>query len=400
MANKTHISILKKGTVAWNPWRKQNPNARIDLHGADLRKMDLSSMSLRGADFRNADLHSANLERAYLPDADFRKADLSMTNLRSAFLIRADLRGANLFNADLKQAALDYAKFSGANLRKAILYFAGLVGADLRRQNLRGVKLGAANLNSADLRYTDLRGAFLCGANLNFSDLSGANLDGADLQSAFMMGTNLTNATLTNCWVYGTSVWDVMLRGTRQSGLIITRRGEPVISVDNLEVAQFIYILLYNEKIRHVINTITSKVVLILGRFTQKRKAVLDAIREELRKHDYLPVLFDFEKPRSRDYTETVSALAHLSRFIIADITSPKSIPQELQAIVPTLTHVPIQPLLQRSSKEYGMFRDFKAYSWVLPIHRYKNADELLKSLDQQVITPAEAKAKELEKRF
>jgi hypothetical protein len=52
---------------------------------------------------------------------------------------------------------------------------------------------------------------------------------------------------------------------------------------------------------RDVIDTITSKAVLILGRFTDERKAVLDALREELRKRDYLPILFDFAVPALRD---------------------------------------------------------------------------------------------------
>ena len=76
--------------------------------------------------------------------------------------------------------------------------------------------------------------------------------------------------------------------------MIITPRYEPEITVDNIEVAQFVYLLLHNEKIRDVIDTVTSKAVLILGRFTAERKAVLDALREELRKRDYLPILFDF----------------------------------------------------------------------------------------------------------
>src|SRR5436189_199425 len=58
-----------------------------------------------------------------------------------------------------------------------------------------------------------------------------------------------------------------------------------------------------------------------------------------------LTILFDFDKPSSRDFTETVRTLAHLSRFIIADLTDPSSIPQELYAIVPTLA-IPVQPLL------------------------------------------------------
>src|SRR5215471_12101124 len=132
-------------------------------------------------------------------------------------------------------------------------------------------------------------------------------------------------------------------------------------------VAQFIYLLLNNEEIRTVIDTITSKVVLILGRFTSDRKAVLDAIREELRRRNYLPVLFDFAKPTSRDLTETVSTLAHMARFILADLTDARSIPQELMRIVPDLPSVPVQPLLLTSDREYAMFEHFTNYPWVLP---------------------------------
>ena len=61
--------------------------------------------------------------------------------------------------------------------------------------------------------------------------------------------------------------------------------------------------------------------MLILGRFTEERKAVLDAIRDELRRRDYIPILFDFDKPANRDLTETISLLARMARFIVADIT-------------------------------------------------------------------------------
>ena len=178
-----------------------------------------------------------------------------------------------------------------------------------------------------------------------------------------------------------------------------TRRDEPLITVDNLDVAQFIYLLLNNQKIRQVINTVTSKVVLILGRFTPDRKTILDALRDELRKHNYLPVLFDFEKPKSRNFTETMKTLAHLARFVIADLTDPASVPQELQAIIPTLA-VPVQPVLFEEKREYAMFVDFlKTYPWVLPVHYYRDQASLLASLKDRVIDPAERKAQELEKR-
>jgi hypothetical protein len=159
-------------------------------------------------------------------------------------------------------------------------------------------------------------------------------------------------------------------------------------------MAQFLYLLLHNQKIRHVIDTITSKVVLILGRFTPARKLVLEAMRDELRRRDYLPVLFDFEKPAGRDLTETVGTLAHMARFVIADITDAKSIPQELMAIVPNLPSVPVQPLLLASQQEYGMFEHFRRYPWVLEPFVYEDEEHLSRSLNQWVISPVEAKAK------
>ena len=196
--------------------------------------------------------------------------------------------------------------------------------------------------------------------------------------------------------MYGISAWNVKLEGAIQSSLVITPRGESPIQVDNLEVAQFIYLLLNNQKIRSVIDTITSKVALILGRFTPGRKVVLDAIRDELRKRDYLPVLFDFEKPASRNLTETISTLAHMARFVIADITDAKSVPQELMAIVPNMPSVPVQPLLLASQQEYGMFEHFRNYPWVLEEVIYDNQQTLLAELSKKVIAPAEAKAKDL----
>lgn len=145
-----------------------------------------------------------------------------------------------------------------------------------------------------------------------------------------------------------------------------------------------------------MINTITSKVVLILGRFEPERKAILDAIRDDLRRRDFLPVLFDFDKPTTRDLTETISTLAHMARFIIADITDAKSIPQELQTIVPNLRSVPVQPLLLSSCREYGMFEHFKKYPWVLEIYHYDDQKMLIESLSDKVIAPAMAKAEEL----
>ena len=73
------------------------------------------------------------------------------------------------------------------------------------------------------------------------------------------METDFTNATITGCRTYGASAWNVTLVGTVQHNLIITKEGEPVVTVDDLEVAQFIHLILTNRKIRNVIHTMTSK---------------------------------------------------------------------------------------------------------------------------------------------
>src|SRR5262249_29303463 len=173
------------------------------------------------------------------------------------------------------------------NLRGADLSGADLDGANLPMANLRVANLRGANLSGALLAEADLGRADLSAANLRAANLRRADLSSADLQLATLVSTDLTGADLTGCRIHGVSAWRLKLSTkTKQRNLVITGRGEPEITVDNIEVAQFIYLLLRNEKIRDVIDTITSKAVLILGRFTDERKAVLDALRGELGKRE------------------------------------------------------------------------------------------------------------------
>src|SRR3989440_382984 len=206
--------------------------------------------------------------------------------------------------------------------------------------------------------------------DLSEADLRKADLREADLSQTTLVKTNFCDANLTSCSIYGISAWDIRLEGAKQRDLVITPKDQPMITVDNLEVAQFIYLLLHNPKIRDVIDTIAKKAVLILGRFTPERKPVLEALRTALRAKGYVPILFDFDKPSSQDLTETVSTLAHLAKFVIVDLTSPSSAPHEVMAIVPHCI-VPIQPLfhpIDVAKHEYAMFRDLqRRYNWVLP---------------------------------
>jgi hypothetical protein len=184
---------------------------------------------------------------------------------------------------------------------------------------------------------------------------------------------------------------------TNQQNLVITPHGEAAITVDNIKVAQFVYPLLNNKEIRDVIDTITSKAVLILGRFSKERKPVLDAIRDELRKHDYLPIMFDFEPEANRSTVETITTLARMARFVIADLTDAKSVLQELQAIVPDLPSVAVRFLIKKSQHEPGMLDHIRRYPWVIKgAYEYEDGEEVIASIKENVIGPAEAKVKEL----
>jgi hypothetical protein len=58
------------------------------------------------------------------------------------------------------------------------------------------------------------------------------------------------------------------LKGAKQWNLNVSDVNEPAVMVDDLEVAQFIYLLLNHKKLRNVLNAITERGVLILGRFS------------------------------------------------------------------------------------------------------------------------------------
>jgi uncharacterized protein YjbI with pentapeptide repeats len=93
---------IKNGWVGWeNPMMKSKDIIRassLDLHGAFVRRTDLSGASLRGANMIGADA----------TNAVFRGADFEGALLRSAILKGADLTGAkNLTLEQLSSAIID-----------------------------------------------------------------------------------------------------------------------------------------------------------------------------------------------------------------------------------------------------------------------------------------------------
>jgi hypothetical protein len=325
MGNPDHISILKSGVHNWNQWRRENPTVSPDLSRAELQRLDLYE----------ADFHKTNLVDARMMGVDATRANFEDSDLNGVFI---------------NDARAWYARFWKCNLR----------------------------------------GAYLWGTDFREADFSGADLSGANLRNTQLVMTKFCSAHLDGCKIYGVSAWDVDLQGASQTNLVISHPHHPnQITVGNLEVGQFIYLLLNNAKIREVIDTIGRKGVLLLGRFSGGRMAVLERLQTELSRRDYIPIVFNFEKPETKDFTETVRLLAGMSHFVIVDLTSPRSVPLELQATVPDC-FVPFVPIIEKGEEPFSMFVDLSRKHWVLNPIRYSSVDRLVQVLETDVIAPAE----------
>ena len=349
MANQDHVDILKSNEAIWEDWRKHNPSVKLDFSSADLKNISFAGRDLTMARFRKAILDWSDFRDCNLAHADFRGSSIRHCRFRHANLDYADLRGVYGYSSDYYDATMIGSKLCDADLQSADFSRAKLTNADLSRANL-----GLCRLVDTDLAFTKLDDSI----------------------------------------VYGVSVWHANLEGASQHNLVISKTDSSEIRIDSIELAQIVHLLLDNNKVRSFIDTISSKLVLILGRFTSERKMILDMLRNEVRNYDKVSVIFDFLKPANRDTDETVSTLGQLAYCVIADLTDPRSIPQELATMIPRMPSVIFKPILQAGYEPWGMYEHFKRYPWVLNIHTYVDKDDLANSLPQ-IMAEIEVAARE-----
>ena len=295
-------------------------------------------------------------------------------DLRAARLVGRNLAGYDLRGADLRGSLLVEAQMRGARLD----------GADLSKAVARFAMLSRARLSGAILKETDLRGA-----SLRRADLTGADLERAILRFTSLVEAKVGGASFHGAEVYGISAWGLAGEPADQRDMVIREHAEDIATtVDDLDTAQFIHLVRDNARIADVIDSASRRTVLLLGRFRAPHKAVLDMLRDELLRRNWVPVLFDFARPRSRDLTETVASLAHMACFVVANVTGAKSIPQELSFVIPYLPSVPVLPILREGAREYAMFEHFQRYPWVLPTLRFRDMEHLRGMLESAVIEP------------
>jgi uncharacterized protein YjbI with pentapeptide repeats len=197
MANKEQLAILKQGVAAWNKWREEHPDAKIDLRRARLSGLDLS-----GANFRKADIRGANFFKSILVKADFSWANI---NLASKMTVVTNFSSSDLTHAIFDNSCLGVAIFDDAIITWTSWKNSEIVDKDLvytfnsykntiiddqdthkllvrgngQGLSLKGKKLQGAHLVNADLRNLDLRETDLMQANLSGADITGAKLYGS-----------------------------------------------------------------------------------------------------------------------------------------------------------------------------------------------------------------------------
>lgn len=330
-----YIALLKSGTDRWNVERKSNPTIRPVMRDVNFVEefggpdfYDLPEFA--GVDFSNSDMNMASLRNCLFYDCNFDDAHLTYTDLVDAHFVKCTFR-----RTCMRVAAIGDAEFKDCIFEES-------------------------DMSYCSAEETSFEGSIFLKTKMEHMSL---------------VRTDFTDTKLDECYLYGISSWDLTLQNSVQKNLVITPDEMPTVSVDNIELAQFLYLMINNVRLRDVIKTITSKVVLILGNFSVVRKEKLDQIREILRMQDVIPVMFDFEKPSTRNLTETVLTLASMSKYVIADLSSPRSVPHELANIARQLPSIRFYPIIVAGEAPYGMFADYAPYTWIRPIKEYTEDD-------------------------
>ncbi|MFZ0160571.1 MAG: pentapeptide repeat-containing protein [Kineosporiaceae bacterium] len=282
--------------------------------------------------------------------------------------------------------------FDGYTLKNAAIYDAFAEGIGIRDAIIDGCRFEEGDFSRADFSNT-----CFVGTHFNKTILTDSCFDGASFINCNLNRVNLTGARfclkeITETVVYGISAWDLRTcEAMQQSKLVIERtydlysdlveRGQIPVTVDNIELAQFIHYLSDHKKMRDTINILNARGVLLLGRFRDGGLDRLYRIRDWLLTKNYTPMIFDFGRPDSLDLTETVVTMAGLSRLVLADL-SGGSVPQELHAILGAFE----KPVIAFSEQDpYALLKDLMRKNPYVFFVKFASDAELLNGLAKKL---------------
>lgn len=289
--------------------------------------------------------------------------DFSNLRLSGTSIIRAFAEGLNIQNAVFENVYFDDGDFSRANFSHCVF-----INTKFNKTIFTGASFNEATFINC---------------NLNRVNLSGANFQVKEIRDTV---------------IYGISSWDLIVsEESIQTNLVIEKtydlyseiisQGRIPLTVDNIELAQFIYYLNDHKKMRDTINILNKRGVLLLGKFKDGGLDRLYKLKEWFIKQNYSPMIFDFDRPYSLDYTETIITLSGLSKIVVADL-SGESVPQELHAILSNFS----KPVIVYHDKApYSMLKDLKRKNRYFHEIKFDGSEDNLFELLQVKIKDAES---------
>ena len=134
-------NMITKSPKSFTTWKSANPDAPINLEGADLSGVNFTGLNLSGAIFKNASLTGANFSNANLKGANFANADLGEEDNMSVNFENANLTDVNFQGADITQAYFIKSVLVNVNFKEAELVGATFKNADVSGANFKGADI-------------------------------------------------------------------------------------------------------------------------------------------------------------------------------------------------------------------------------------------------------------------
>jgi len=199
-----YIAEIRRGSESWNDFRKTVNGAKPILRNINFATQFPNQSNvynlpeLENFNFSNCDFHSSSFRNGSYINCVF---DFSSINF-------SDLVDAYFYNCTFKNSSLRVSKIGSAHFINC-------------------------NFENSDLSY--------CSAEK--TDFTGSVFKNTRLEYIRFVKCNFSDTKINYCFFYGTSTWDIIADDSIQQDIVITSNDDNLITVDNIELAQFIYLL-------------------------------------------------------------------------------------------------------------------------------------------------------------
>lgn len=361
------------------------PGSRCAVSGKTINNEVVRDTNLSGGAllmacrFENVIFEQVNLEQATFLACRFRSCHFRDCNFGKAAFVGCRLRGVTF---DGKRGRLERARFEKCRLSKVLFNDMHAVGVEFIRSRLAYCKFDAGKFGES--KFLSNR--------LNRTTFHHCKMSDALFSRNYLKGCAF-DAVL----VDGIGAWSNRMDSVSRNSQNCLLGEKSAVHVHNLETSHF-HSIVGNVGYSHLIDEMCEKCVLLLGRFTGENSETVRRLKDALHAEELLPIVFDFEGPKSRNLTETVCILAHMSKFVVADITDQKSVGHELQSIIPRLA-VPVVPIIRGDAPVFALFYDYATADSVLDLVRFASLDALSLMIKDRIVEPARSRCKQIEEK-